>query len=316
MNWTLVRKIIRIVGSLVGLCIFLILVYDGLNKLLEISNPLEFSWAFVLLAFALFFLSYLFHMVNYRIIYKSSHQEVSIATTIVGYSFSFLPKYIPGYIWGYYSRSNWFEEKAKIPNRYSWHASAIELLVTVLTCSSIWMGYIFTRNKEFIWIYLILITPFLAIIPINRCITFFKSYSRTEKWFRNIDTVPYRYWLIITLISYFQRVLFGIGLWALSYTFSPTDFINPQKFLDFTYSFARSWLSGFLAILIPNGLGVREIVLNELLVEVNNISNNVSVIISTLSRLLMLFAEFGWVILAIFMNSKLKKQEYTESIIE
>jgi hypothetical protein len=110
--------------------------------------------------------------------------------------------------------------------------------------------------------------------------------------------------------------LFGIGLWALSYTFSPTDFINPQKFLDFTYSFARSWLSGFLAILIPNGLGVREIVLNELLVEVNNISNNVSVIISTLSRLLMLFAEFGWVILAIFMNSKLKKQEYTESIIE
>jgi len=30
----------------------------------------------------------------------------------------------------------------------------------------------------------------------------------------------------------------------------------------------------------------------------------------------MLFAEFGWVILAIFMNSKLKKQEYTESIIE
>ena len=71
-----------------------------------------------------------------------------------------------------------------------------------------------------------------------------------------------------------------------------------------------------MAILIPNGLGVREIVLNELLVEVNNISNNVSVIISTLSRLLMLFAEFGWVILAIFMNSKLKKQEYTESIIE
>ena len=238
MNLELFRKIVRIGGSLLGLCIFLFLVYDGLNKLVKTSTPLEFSWAFVLLAFALFFLSYLFHMVNYRIIYKSSHQEVSIATTIVGYSFSFLPKYIPGYIWGYYSRSNWFEEKAKIPNRYSWHASAIELLVTVLTCSSIWMGYIFTRNKEFIWIYLILITPFLAIIPINRCITFFKSYSRTEKWFRNIDTVPYRYWLIITLISYFQRVLFGIGLWALSYTFSPTDFINPQKFLDFTYSFA------------------------------------------------------------------------------
>lgn len=316
MNWTLFRKIVRIGGSLVGFCIFLFLVYDGVNKLVKISPPLEFSWTFVMLAFVLFFLSYLFHMINYKLIYKSSHQEVSLVTTIVGYSFSFLPKYIPGFIWGYYSRSNWFEEKARIPSGYSWQASAIELLVTVLTCSSIWLGYIFTKNTQIIWICLILIIPFLAIIPINKCITFFKVYSRTEKWFGNFDTVGYRYWLIITLISYFQRVLFGIGLWALSKIFSQTDLVNLQEMLNFTYSFARSWLSGFLAILIPNGLGVREIVLTELLVEVNNVSSSVSTIISTLSRLLMLFAEFGWLILAIFVNCKLKKQRYIESIIE
>ena len=107
-----------------------------------------------------------------------------------------------------------------------------------------------------------------------------------------------------------------MGLWALSRIFSQTGLVNSREFFDFIYIFARSWLSGFLAILIPNGLGVREIVLIDLLVSGNIVSKNLSTIISTLSRLILLFAEFGWLILAIFVNRSPKKQKYIESTIE
>lgn len=316
MNWPLVRKIVRIVGSFVGLCIFLFLVYDGLKKLMGISTTLEFSWSYVALTFVLNMLIYFFQIFNFKIIYTSLHQNVNLLTTIIGYSFSFLPKYIPGYVWGYYSRSDWFKEKAEIPSGYSWQASLVEVLITVFTSSSIWLAYYFSKTTENIWAYMILITPFLAIIPINKLLKIFKIHSKTEKLLKNVEHVPYNYWLIITMNSYFQWILFGMSLWAVNRIFFQTSLVNLRELLDLTYTFARSWLSGFLAILIPNGLGVREIVLNELLVDVNAVSKNLSTIISTSSRLLMLIAEFSWLIVAIFLNRKPKNQRYIESIIE
>lgn len=316
MNWTLVRKIVRIVGSFVGLCVFLFLVYDGLKKLMGTSTTIEISWKHVVLTLVLYLLTYFIQIINFKLIYASLHQNVSLLTTIIGYSFSFLPKYIPGYVWGYYSRSDWFKEKAEIPSGYSWQASIVELLITVLTSSSIWLAYYFTKTTENFWAYLVLVTPFLVIIPINKLLTLFKIYAKTGKWFKNFEVVPFNHWLIITVNSYFQWVLFGMGLWALSQIFSQTAFVNPREFFNFIYIFARSWLSGFLAILIPNGLGVREIVLKELLINANIVSNDLSTIISTLSRLLTLLAEFGWLILAIFVNRIPKKHKYIESIIE
>ena len=316
MNWTLVRKIVRIIGSFVGLCIFLYLVFDGLKKLAETSTTIDISWKHVALTLVLYFLTYFFQILNFKLIYASLNQTVSLLTTIIGYSFSFLPKYIPGYVWGYYSRSDWFKEKAEIPSGYSWQASIVEMLITVLTSSSIWLVYYFTKTTEKFWAYLILVTPFLVIIPINKSLTFLKIYSKTRKWFKNFEGIPFNHWLIITVNSYFQWVLFGMGLWALSRIFSQTGLVNSREFFDFIYIFARSWLSGFLAILIPNGLGVREIVLIDLLVSGNIVSKNLSTIISTLSRLILLFAEFGWLILAIFVNRSPKKQKYIESTIE
>ena len=316
MNWAQVRKIVRLIGSCVGLCIFIFLVYDGLKKVMGISTPVNLSWKQVVLSFALYLLTYFLQIIKFKLIYAALHQNVSLLTTIIGYSLSFLPKYIPGYVWGYFSRSDWFTEKAEIPGSYSWQASAVEVLVTVLTSSAIWLFYHFSKITEGYWAYLVLVTPFLVIIPINKLLSLFRVYAKMGKWIKNIGIVPFSHWLVITLNSYIQWLLFGLSLWMLSQIFSQTTLVNPREFFNFIYIFARSWLSGFLAILIPNGLGVREIVLKDLLVNGNIVSRDLSAIISTLSRLLMLLAELGWLTLAFFVNRNPKKQKYIESIIE
>lgn len=315
MNWTLVRRIVRIIGGFVGLCIFIFLVYDGLKKLMGISIPLEFSWKHVVLTLALYLLTYFFQILNFKLIYTALHQNVSLLTTIIGYSFSFLPKYIPGYVWGYFSRSDWFKEKAEIPGSYSWQASAVEVFVTVLTSSAIWLFYYFSRTIKFFWAYLVLITPFLVIIPINKLVTLFKDYTKTGKWFKNVGIVPFSHWLILTMNSYFQWVLFGLSLWMLSRVFSQTAFVNLREFFDFIYIFARSWLSGFLAIFIPNGLGIRELVLKDLLVTGNTVSKDLSTIIAALSRVLMLLAEFGWLAFAFIVNRNPKNRNTSKVLL-
>ena len=148
MNWALVRKIVRIIGSFVGLCIFIYLVYDGIKKVMGFSTPVKLSWKQIVLSLALYLLTYFFQIINFKLIYSALRQNVSLRTTIIGYSFSFLPKYIPGYVWGYYSRSDWFKEKAEIPGSYSWQASAVEVFVTVLTSSAIWLFYYFQKTHK------------------------------------------------------------------------------------------------------------------------------------------------------------------------
>jgi len=315
MNWALVRKIVRIIGSFVGLCIFIYLVYDGIKKVMGFSTPVKLSWKQIVLSLALYLLTYFFQIINFKLIYSALRQNVSLRTTIIGYSFSFLPKYIPGYVWGYYSRSDWFKEKAEIPGSYSWQASAIEVIVTVLTSFAIWLFYLFSKNSQSYWVYMVLATPFLVIIPINKLVAVFKGYPKTGKWLKNVGIVPFSHWLILTMNSYFQWVLFGLSLWMLSRVFSQTAFVNLREFFDFIYIFARSWLSGFLAIFIPNGLGIRELVLKDLLVTGNTVSKDLSTIIAALSRVLMLLAEFGWLAFAFIVNRNPKNRNTSKVLL-
>lgn len=95
MNWQLVRKIVRIIGSFVGLCIFLYLVFDGLKKLAGTSTTIDISWKHVALTLIFYLLTYFFQILNFKLIYASLHQTVSLLTTIIGYSFPFCQSIFP-----------------------------------------------------------------------------------------------------------------------------------------------------------------------------------------------------------------------------
>ena len=73
----------------------------------------------------------------------------------------------------------------------------------------------------------------------------------------------------------------------------------------FIYSFARAWITGFLTIFVPTGLGVREVVLKELLSTANQISSAKSVLIATTYRLVTIGAELGWVLLVVLLKRRL-----------
>jgi len=71
---------------------------------------------------------------------------------------------------------------------------------------------------------------------------------------------------------------------------------------EHVYAFCLAWLGGFLAVLIPNGLGVRETVLNALLESQLGFAASAAIVISVASRVLLFLAELGWLILALLIK--------------
>jgi hypothetical protein len=141
-------------------------------------------------------------------------------------------------------------------------------------------------------------------IPLNLIISRLRKLKKTERFTSGFDSIPFGEWSIITINSYIQWGLFGIGLWAMKQAFSLEFALTIENLANYVYSFARAWVSGFLMVFIPNGLGVREVVLKELLVEVGEIGSTPAVLISTSYRLVIMAAELGWVVLMVLVNRR------------
>jgi len=99
-------------------------------------------------------------------------------------------------------------------------------------------------------------------------------------------------WSVILINSSIQWCLLGFGIWLIQKGFSNIHGnISFPLMLNYSSAFSMAWLSGFVMIFIPNGLGVREFVLRELLATQMGFSNSAANLISILSRILLFIAE-------------------------
>jgi hypothetical protein len=112
--------------------------------------------------------------------------------------------------------------------------------------------------------------------------------------------MPFPRWALLSANSIFQWLLLGVGLRLLSAGFSYQSGLPFWSALwGHIYAFCLSWLGGFLAVLIPNGLGVRETVLNALLESQLGFTASSAIVISVASRVLLFLAELGWLLLSL-----------------
>ena len=305
MNWQKIKHYTRIVGSIIGIGIFVYLVVNAINELAAIDEPIIFRGEYLVFALSITFFIYLMQMINYQMMVSIQSINAKLKDILAGYAYSFLYKYIPGYIWGYVSRSDWYERETSIPPASSWIASAGEVVITVATSLSIWLCYYLgKRGVDAILTFGVILIPFVMTIPLNLIISRLRKLKKTERFTSGFDSIPFGEWSIITINSYIQWGLFGIGLWAMKQAFSLEFALTIENLANYVYSFARAWVSGFLMVFIPNGLGVREVVLKELLVEVGEIGSTPAVLISTSYRLVIMAAELGWVVLMVLVNRR------------
>lgn len=298
MNWQKSRHIIRNLGSIIGLIVLAYLVINAVIELRQMPGPIVFHPVFFILAFSLALFAYLMQMINYHWMAASLGGNPKIRRILIGYSYSFLHKYIPGSIWGYFSRAEWYDREDSMSAALSWGASVLEIVITVSTGVAIWLAYhLSSQGLHTIFLVVVTLVPFVVYLPINIMISLLQGTKRAERFVTSLQPIPVSKWIFITANSYLQWLVFGFGLSMIFQVFSLELSLTFEDITDLVYSFARAWVSGFLTIFVPTGIGVREVVLKELLSVATQIGSAKAVLISTSFRLVTIGAELGWVLL-------------------
>ena len=69
-----------------------------------------------------------------------------------------------------------------------------------------------------------------------------------------------------------------------------------------TFIFSLSWLAGFVVLIVPSGLGVREFILANLLVSQSTLNVQTATVVAVLSRFFIYLAEIAWLLLGLLMT--------------
>lgn len=218
-----------------------------------------------------------------------------------GYWLSFLPRYIPGSLWGYWSRSLWFQQHYGINYAISTIGSILEgvsLSLMVLVTSGIYISTILTGIPRILAIIACLAlfcfnwlaTPKLAKLVMHK----FTVHSGGKEIRSHQDTLSLK-WLPVTLLHTTQWVTYGLSVLLLSNAILTTV---SDHLLGAIFASSLSWLLGFLLVLIPAGIGVREITLSGLLSQSLGIPLWQANIIAIFSRVEIILAELGCLLVA------------------
>ncbi len=308
MNWEKVRQFVRIGGMILGLFIFLYLFFSSLQDLHFSPIKEEFSPGLIVLSLLIYLFVYLLQMLNLKLLYASIQKKITTKDVIKGYSFSFLPKYIPGYVWGYFTRGAWFEKNNGITAGNSWIASTVEIITTITTGSVVVSDFLLWKNGTYGFLLIVFfLTPvieYLLIIFANEFMLPKCSKLRSGKF-----EFSFSGWIFIYANSMFQWILLGTSLSLLCKALGIKSITSSESIFWSSYAFARSWLTGFLAFVVPNGIGVREFVLKDLLFVELGISSQMAALISTISRLTLFVAEILWILVALVITHREKGKD-------
>ena len=78
---------------------------------------------------------------------------------------------------------------------------------------------------------------------------------------------------------------------------------NIGNLVDFTFLFGFAWLAGFLVVFVPSGLGIREVVLSNLLTSILGIPAVQASALSVTSRFVISLAELAWILVALLFKN-------------
>src|SRR3989344_3729201 len=231
-------------------------VYSNRNEILphmENVNILPFLSGIVFLLVFFLLRSLFWKGLVERYGYKlNARESISLLST------SEIKRYIPGSILGFVSRVSNFNKlniPSKIIIKLIFYESAI-FFVSSLILSIPGIFFLVNGSSAFTSkYYLGLPTLFVFIFVVISLVAFvvFKNYKK------DIRSLPAK------LLSFKQpfflmlasRIFFGIGNYLIAVSFY---YLDPNKFLELSSLFVLSWLIGYIVLIVPMGLGVREAV--------------------------------------------------------
>jgi hypothetical protein len=183
---------------------------------------------------------------------------------LLGYSLAFLPKYIPGTFWGYLSRNEWLNADFGIERKTATLGSAIELFfIAGATAFMAGLYYLPYSLLGYIVLFVIILASEILLLhlfqrkPIN--LPFLSSAA--------LKPISLLKVTVLNLSSIGVWFVYGLGISLLSTNRSITMIIPdlPGDVIQYGISFSLAWLTGFLVLFVPSGIGIREGVLANLI---------------------------------------------------
>ncbi|MEO0075546.1 MAG: lysylphosphatidylglycerol synthase domain-containing protein [candidate division WOR-3 bacterium] len=291
----------RILGVFIIIIFFYFIIkslYENWYNLKEAK--LRFEIYYLLLSYIMMFITFILVAFTWKKNLQMLNENISLITAIKINAISVLPKYAPGKVWGIIGKV-YLAKKEGI----SEHSSVITIsLETILYLLSGIILFLVTSlsiiKSNFTYLYYLLIIPIclIAIYPpiLIRITNFFlKLFKRPT-----IDIMPHYYQILILLLLYMLSwILQGIGVFFLISSFYSIPF---KSILIISGLHAFSWVVGFLSIIAPAGLGVKEGIFSYFL------SYILPVGIAAISSLLVrIWGTIGELLYFLIFSTKLKK---------
>lgn len=295
-----VRLRLQRAGIWIGLGLFLWQLGQSLDSILRARVVVQ-SGLPLMAAFLVTLSFNLLQMINWRLILQALRVDIPMRETLQKFPRTFLPRYIPGSVWGYLSRGEWLANQFNVPHRLNIYSSLIEVLIPFAAAICLLAAF-FARDHFALFAAILFACIFLLWLVLD----FFRS--RLPGWLRfsgETYAFPFRRWLLGNLVFAINWILMGIMTTALLAVFvDPSGVWSFNTIWTATLVYCAAWLGGFLVLFVPAGMGVREVLLRILLVQVLGISGEQALLIAMSSRFLSLLSEGVWLVVGLFIRDR------------
>ena len=295
------RRILYTAGIVLGLGLLAQQAWLGFNALQSTQTCVARS-TYLLAVLAAYVAAYFVQMAAWALIMRALHAPLAPQAVVEGYALAFLPRYIPGSVWGYLSRNEWLAQRHGVGYAISTTASLLE--AGMLVATALWVGALFWLPQVWqvpllpvavvvlgalgLWL-LWQLTPWLA--------------RRMSKQPEAMSPAPRQGWRLLsatTLLYLGFWALQGLALVAIAHALCGSMALAPFPALA---AAALAWAIGFLVLFVPAGLGVREWTLGALLVAFADIDPGQATLFAVVSRFGLIVAEV--VVLAIGLHAQI-----------
>jgi glycosyltransferase 2 family protein len=290
------KKILYGLGICLGGVFFVYQVWQAGKEVLlhsvNVFHPinLTLAWICMLLAYSL-------QIASWRFIMCGVGVELQWQHVIEGYSLSLLPRYIPGSVWGYLSRSEWLKQEHSTPYSLSTLGSVLEvslILISVIWVACIFIFFKFSGMVRWSALLLFLLVPFITWSTFYRFTRLKLFRSLFSRLIVDLQVVRFSFPLWVGLLGLYTAawLFYGESVNQLvkSLGLDPTSGL-----IEYTFIFTISWTAGFLVLFVPSGLGVRELTFSTLMSTRLFITPGLSSAVSIFSRLGISLVELFWV---------------------
>jgi len=237
--------------------------------------------------------AYFVQILSWNMIMRYLGVQLNLRHAVQGYPITFLPRYIPGSIWGYWSRSEWLKESYSISYADSVLASSLEITLFALTALSLvtsGMAFYSSGVKRVVLGGISVGLIVLMGLGIPRLI--FKVRQQPS-----YQTAPcIRSWYMAVALSVLLLYLHGSTVYLTSLAVWPA---SPIDLIGATYITSLALFLGFVCIFVPAGIGVREVVLSSAFVNCFGLPPEQASLIAIAFRFWVILAEMEWIVVGL-----------------